>query len=84
MRTTLARETAVVGGVSVAVVRIRIDGTITGRIRGTSTDLLTLVVGTGLPVRWQRSVDSLADAFGSTVRYQEQAQFDLVSLAPQT
>ena len=84
VRTTLARETAVVGGVSVAVVRIRIDGTITGRIRGTSTDLLTLVVGTGLPVRWQRSVDSLADAFGSTVRYQEQAQFDLVSLAPQT
>ena len=67
---------------TVAVVRIRIDGTITGRIRGTSIDLLTLVAGTGLPVRWQRSVDTLADAFGSTVRYQEQAQFDLVSLHP--
>ena len=84
MRATLGRGTVVIGGVTVAVVRIRIDGTITGRIRGTSTDLLTLVASTGLPVRWERSVDTLADAFGSTVRYQEQARFELVSLTPQT
>jgi hypothetical protein len=72
------------GGVPVEVVKIRIAGTMTGRVRGTSTDVLTLVAATGLPVRWERTVDTLADAFGASVRYVEQAQFDLVSLTPQT
>jgi hypothetical protein len=84
VRTLLGYGTASVGGVPVDVVRIRIDGTLTGRVRGTSVDLLTLVASTGLPVRWERSVDTIADAFGSSVRYQEQAQFDLVSLTPST
>jgi hypothetical protein len=83
-RTTLGSDTATVGGLVVDVIRIRVTGTLTGRVRGTSLDLLTVVAATGLPVRWERSVDTLADAFGSTVRYQEQARFDLVSLTPST
>jgi hypothetical protein len=84
VRTSLTFDKATVGGVTVDVVRIRVDGTLSGRVRGTSVDLLTFVASSGLPVRWERSVDTLADAFGSTVRYQEQAQFDLVSLTPST
>jgi hypothetical protein len=84
VRTTLGRGTVLVGGVAVEVVQIRVDGTLTGKVRGTSSDLLTLVAATGLPVHWVRSIDTLADAFGTTVRYQEQARFDLQSLTPQT
>jgi hypothetical protein len=84
VRTFLGASQVTVGGVAVEVVRIRIDGTITGRARGTSSDTLTLVAGTGLPVRWERSVDTVADAFGASVRYVEHATFDLTSLTPQT
>lgn len=73
-----------VGATSIDTVTIRVDGTMTGRVRGTSYDLITFDARTGLPVATERSVDTLADAFGTSVRYQEQATFDLVSLQPQT
>jgi hypothetical protein len=84
VRTTVGTGEAVVDGVSVPVVRLRVDGTLSGRVRGTSTDLLTVVAATGLPVVWERTVDTVADAFGSSVRYREHARFDLASLTPQT
>ena len=84
VRTTLGLGQAMVGGLAVEVVRLRIDGTLTGRYRGTSVDLLTLDAATGLPVTWERSVDTVAEAFGASIRYREQARFDLVSLTPTT
>jgi hypothetical protein len=84
VRTTLGSEQLVVGGVPVEVLRLRVDGTLTGRYRGTSVDLLAIDAATGLPLVWERSVDTQADAFGSSIRYQEQARFDLVSLTPAT
>ncbi len=84
VRTTLGYATVTVGGVAVPVVKIRVGGTLTGRVRGTSLDLLTFDVASGLPVRWERSVDTMADAFGTSVRYQEHVVFDLVSLTPAT
>ena len=82
-RTTLGRRTATVGGRTVEVVGVRIDGRMTGRVDGRSTDELWLVAATGLTVSWERSVDTLADAaFGARVRYREQATFELESLDP--
>jgi hypothetical protein len=83
-RTTLAFGTATVGGVQIATVTYRVDGTMTGRVRGTSSDRYSVVMATGLPIRIDRSVDTMADAFGTSVRYQEHATFDLVSLTPAT
>jgi hypothetical protein len=73
-----------VGGATIDTVTIRVDGTMTGRVRGTSYDLVTFDARTGLPVAMERTVDTMADAFGTSVRYQEAATFQLVSLTPQT
>jgi hypothetical protein len=73
-----------VGGQVVDVVRLRVDGTLSGAVRGTSTDLFSIDAATGLPISWERSLDTVADAFGTTIRYQENARFDLVSLTPTT
>ena len=83
-RRTLAFGRAEVGGVLVDTVTFRIVGTMTGRVRGTSSDTYTVVRSTGLPISVDRTVDTMADAFGTSVRYQEHATFDLVSLDPQT
>jgi hypothetical protein len=84
VRTVVAFGTATVDGVAVETVTYRIDGTMTGRVRGTSTDLYTVAKATGMPLHMERTVDTIADAFGTSVRYQEHATFDLVSLTPQT
>jgi hypothetical protein len=84
VRTTLGTGQMTIGGVTVDVIRLRVDGTLTGFTRGTSRDLMTVVAATGLPVIWERTVDTVADAFGGSVRYQEQARFELVSLTPAT
>lgn len=84
VRTTLGTGQVTIDGVTVDVVRFRVDGTLTGFTRGTSTDLLTVVAATGLPVVWERSVDTVADAFGASVRYQEHVRFELLSLTPAT
>lgn len=84
VRTTTGVGQETVGGEVVEVIRLRIEGTLSGRVRGTSLDELTVVAATGLPVRWTRTVDSDADAFGTTIKYQEQTAFDLVSLTPAT
>jgi hypothetical protein len=58
------------------------NGTMTGRVRGTSTDELWLTPDTGMTLRWDRTVDTLANAFGSEIRYKEDASFLLESLKP--
>jgi hypothetical protein len=64
-------------------VRFRLDATMTGRARGTSTETFWVSPVTGLTLRWERSVDTIADtSFGAKVRYQEQATFVLESLDP--
>jgi hypothetical protein len=74
-----------VGGVPVDAVHIAIDGTFTGKATGRSHDELWLAEATGMTLRWDRMVDTMADAaFGAQVRYQEQASFVLVSLTPRT
>jgi hypothetical protein len=84
VRTLQGFGTVTLGGQTVEVVRIRVEGVLSGRIRGTSLDTLTFVRSTGLPVHWERMVDTVAHAFGGDVRYVEHATFDLQSLAPQT
>lgn len=84
-RTFVGREAVTVGGRQVEAVRIRIDGSFTGKATGTSVDHLWMAPDTGMTLRWDRTVDTLADAaFGAQVRYQEDASFVLESLTPQT
>ena len=84
-RTTVGRERVAVGGAAVDAVRIVIEGTFTGKATGKSRDELWIAEATGLTLRWDRMVDTMADAaFGAQVRYQEQASFVLLSLTPRT
>ena len=56
--------------------------TFTGQAERTSLDELWLAADTSAP-RWERSVDTIADAFGGAkVRYREDATFVLESLVP--
>jgi hypothetical protein len=84
VRTIVGYDTVTLGGQAVEVVRVQVDGVLSGRINGSSQDLMTLVRATGLPVHWQRMVDTMAQAFGANVHYVEHATFDLQSLTPQT
>ena len=84
-RTLVGRERVTVGGVAVDALRIVIDGTFSGKATGRSHDELWVAESNGLTLRWDRMVDTMADAaFGAQVRYQEQASFVLLSLTPRT
>ena len=84
-RTVRGRETIAVGGRQVEVVRVSIDTKLTGRTTGSAHDELWLLATNGLTVRWDRQVDTVADAaFGARVRYREDASFVLESLEPAT
>src|SRR5439155_3134787 len=73
-----------VDGGTVPAVHILIDATFSGRAEGTAHEDLWFARDTGLTLRWQRTVDTVADAaFGAKVRYQEDATFVLESLVPQ-
>jgi hypothetical protein len=78
-------EQITVGGTTVTVVHIVVDGTLSGRAVGTSHDDLLLLATNGLTVQWIRSVDTIANAaFGAKAHYTEHASFLLTSLVPQT
>ena len=82
-RTFVGPERLTVGGTEVEALRIVLVGSFTGKAEGTSRDELWLAADTGLTLRWDRSVDTIADAFGGAkVRYREQASFVLESLTP--
>jgi hypothetical protein len=79
----LGIEDIVIGGERVRAVHVRDDGTCTGRVNGTSMDELWLDFRTGMTLKWNRTVDTLATAFGGAkVRYTEEATFVLESLQP--
>lgn len=83
-RTFRGTEAIDIGGTVVEAVRVDIDAVLSGRSVGQSHDQLWLHPETGLTLRWDRTVDTVADAvFGAQVRYQEQASFVLRSLVPQ-
>jgi hypothetical protein len=83
--TYLGHQPFNVGGTQVDTVHLHIRSSLTGRATGTEQEDFWAVAQTGLPVQWNRQIDTLADAaFGAHVRYQEQASFVLESLTPAT
>ena len=83
--TDLGTSQVVVGNVTVAVVHVVLDSTLSGRAVGRAHDDLLVLAGTGLTVSWHRTVDTVADAaFGAKAHYTERATFDLISLDPRT
>jgi hypothetical protein len=84
-RTYVGLEQVTVGGVNIEVAHIKIRSVLSGRTEGTAFDELWFLPTNGLTVRWDRTVNTLADAaFGAKVRYEEQASFLLESLTPAT
>jgi hypothetical protein len=85
VRTYHGTQTMTVGGESVVVEHLTISGSFSGKATGSSEDAVWVLASNGLTVRWDRTVDTLADAaFGAKVRYREQASFVLESLIPAT
>jgi hypothetical protein len=82
-RTFVGTEKLTIGGRAVQAIKVNIEGRMTGRVEGESFDTLWLHPLTGMTLRWDRMVDTLATAFGAKVRYQEKASFVLESLEPQ-
>jgi hypothetical protein len=79
----LGIEEIVIGAKRVEAVHVLDDGTCSGRVQGTSVDELWLHPETGMTLRWHRTVDTIATAFGGAkVRYTEEATFQLESLKP--
>ncbi len=77
----LGMDDVKIGGELVEAVHVRDDGTATGRVNGTSMDELWLDPRTGLTLKWVRTVDTIATAFGGAkVHYTEDATFLLESL----
>src|SRR5439155_624470 len=84
-RTYEGRVPLAIGGKTIAAVRIHLAGTSAGKSQGTFVDDLWLDPVTGLTLRWDRTVDEVADAsFGARVHYTEKASFVLESLTPRT
>lgn len=84
-RTYIGVDPVSIGGRIVDAVHFRMDATFEGMATGTSEDLLWVSPETGMTLRWDRTVDTMADAsFGASVRYQEEASFVLESLTPAT
>lgn len=80
----LGTEVIDVGGVDVEAVRVHIDFTMTGTVRGTATADRWLHPETGLDLRLDRTTDTRARSAWGDIRYQEQASFRLLSLTPRT
>jgi hypothetical protein len=82
-RTFVGIEPFVIEGEIEQAVRISTVGKISGTHRGTSHDEMWLSRKSGLPFRWERTVDVVSSAYGANVRYTEDASFVLQSLDPQ-
>jgi hypothetical protein len=83
-RSVLNDETMNIGGATVKAVRFRLDSTMTGRANGAATETFWISPVTGLTLRWERSVDTMANSAFGEIRYQEQATFVLESLEPRS
>jgi hypothetical protein len=85
LRTFLGLQSLSIDGRSVEAVHYEVESTFTGHATGTSVDRLWVLPETGMTLRWDRTVDTMANAsFGAEVRYQEEASFVLESLQPAT
>jgi hypothetical protein len=78
----VALEELVVDGTRVPVVRVRLDGTLTGSTRGRSDREVWLRRADGLLVQAVGRTDTDADTPGGTVRYRESYRLRLLSLQP--
>ncbi len=72
-----------IGGEKVEAFKVTIAARMSGNTKGTSRNTLWVEPTTGLTLRWDRTTDTLAKAYGATVRYKENASFVLEALAPQ-
>jgi hypothetical protein len=85
VRAYIGRAAIAMDRTSIDAVRIHFTGTTSGKSNGTFVEDLWLDPATGLTLRWDRSVDTMADAsFGARVHYTENAHFLLESLRPRT
>lgn len=78
----VALESLDVEGRPVPVVRVRLDGTLTGTTRGTSDREVWLTRDTGLLVQAVGETDTDADTPAGVVRYRESYRLRLQSLTP--
>ena len=78
----VALEQLDVGGTAVRVARVRLEGTVTGSVRGRTDREVWLSLADGLLVQATADTDTLADTAGGTVRYREQYRLRLTSLQP--
>jgi len=82
-RTFRGHDQRRIGGRTIDVVVVDLESIMTGKKRGRSADTLWLAADSGLLVRWERMVDTVADtAYGASVHYTEEASFELESLTP--
>ena len=81
-RTFVGAEAITIGKDRVDALRIDLDSTMTGQVDGSSTDSLWVSARDGMTLRWERTVDTLATAYGARVRYKEDATFILKDLEP--
>ena len=83
--TDLGHQTVMIGGQTVDIVHVVVDGVLSGKARGKTHDDQLVDAKTGMIVSWSRWVDSYADtSFGTNVHYTEQASFVLESMIPTT
>ena len=71
-----------VGGTTVTARHLRQDRTLSGAQTGTTTNDVWFDVGTGLPVRMERSVEIDSDSPVGAIRYTESGWWQLTSLTP--
>jgi len=84
-RTFIGLRPITIDGTTIDAVHYRVDSTFTGHATGSSVDTYWVLPQTGMTLRWDRTVATMADAtFGARVRYEEEASFVLESLTPRT
>ena len=80
--TVLPRRTVDVGGVPVEAVALRVEARDGGASRGRVTELRLLEPQTGLPLRLERTVETVNDSPLGDVRFAERSTLRLLSLEP--
>lgn len=83
-RTFVGAERLRVGGTNLEVAHLRLHSDTTGLAVGIADDDLWVVPGTGMVVRWQRSVDTNADSVIGDIHYLEDVTFTLASMQPRS
>jgi len=82
VRTFVGIEKLNVGGNDVKAVWFSLHSRMSGKTKVTADDHLWIHPKTGMTLRWDRQVDTMATAYGAQVHYLEEASFVLQSLDP--